>query len=192
MRAFASCLIATAALLPATIPACATPPSTPRGTSWVVPHFTFEPMSAEKQMELRHALANCAKVEMVIQWVPVDKLYRTCSDKRWRPVQSTETVGSYKFTHTEWVRTLSPGAELNAILTRLAAVEQWYTPVFDKSYRYQPSAALGLRILDVNGRELFHEERAHGPWFSCRDEHGERVPFPAFFPDFPARNCFGK
>ncbi len=192
MRAFFFLLLATAGLLVATLPACATPPAVPSGTSWEVPHFSFEPMSAEKQAELRHAIASCAKVEMTVLWLGSGYKYRTCSDKHWRLTRRTETIGRHTWTRMVWVRTISPGAELDAILARLAAVPQWYTPVFDKSYLYHPSAARGIRLLDANGRELFDDERAHGPWFSCKGEQGERVSFLSFFPDFPARKCFGK
>ncbi len=190
MRAFTSLLIAVAALLTIAIPASATPPATPSGASWVVPHFTFEPMSAEKQAELRHAIANCAKVEMSVEWY--DEVYRTCSDKRWHYVERAQHGGQYSWKRREWVREIKRGAELDAILNKLSAVPQWYTPVFDKQVKYTPCAMYSIRLLNAEGKVLLTEEHNFGPWISCMNEQGERVCFSAFFPDFSDWKCFGK
>ncbi len=171
--------------------ACATPPSPPTGASWEVRHYTFEPMSSEKQAKLRDAIANCAKVEMAVSWFPA-KRYRTCSDKRWRPVQRKESYGSSTWTREEWLRILSPGAELDAVLTRLAAVHQWYTPVFDKRATIDPIGSRTIRLLDAEGKVLYDERHDIGPWSSCKGDQGERVSFADFFPDFPSRKDFGK
>ncbi len=190
-RSLRSVLCAAAALMPLHLTACATPPATPSGTSWVVPHFTFEPMCAEKQTELRHAIANCAKVEMAILWFP-NKLYRTCSDKHWHFVERTQHSAQYSWKQREWVREFKQGAELDAILNKLSAVQQWYIPVFDKSCHVTPGAMLFIRLLDTEGKVLLCEERAYGPWISCMGEQGERVSLSDFFPEFPDRKSFGK
>ncbi len=191
MKTIQTLLIAAAALMSIPLTACTTPLSSPAGAGWEVRHFTFEPMSAEKQAKLRHAIANCAKVEMAVSWFPA-KRYRTCSDKRWRPVQRTESYGSSTWTREEWLRILAPGAELDAVLTRLAAVHQWYTPVFDKSATIDPIGSRTIRLLDAEGKVLYEERHDIGPWSSCKGDQGERVSFTDFFPDFPSRKDFGK
>ncbi len=146
-------------------------------------------MSAEKQAKLRHAIANCAKVEMIIKWLP-GSLYRTCSDKRWRFVERAESIDGYTWTNREWVCTLTKGGELDEILNKLSSVPQWFTPLFDKGILINPGRVLSIRLLDAEGKELYSEGHAYGPWTSCMGEQGERVSFKNFFPEFPARECF--
>ncbi len=192
MKSFTSLLACAVASFMMTISACATPPATPGGVSWEVPHFSFEPMSAETQAELRRAFAHCARVEMGIEWLNTERLLRSCSDKRWQLVRRIECDGGDIWTRMEWVRTLTKGAELDAILNKLSAVSQWYTPVFDMNVLYHPCASYSIRLLDAEGNVLFSEMKSIGPWFSCKGEHGERVPFPAFFPDFPDLSSFAQ
>ncbi len=178
-----------AALLVAPMAACSTPSSPPAGTGWECRHYTFGPMSAEKQAELRRAFAECTRVELAIHWIHGNSQYR-CSDKNWKLVQYPGTPDSPRWPQSEWVRELTPGAELEAIREKLAAVPQWYTPVFDKGVRIQPAAHRCIRFLNAAGKVLYREGHSYGPWTSCAGEQGERVSLISFFPDFPARSCF--
>ncbi len=187
-------LIFASALLALPLSSCAAAPSTPAtplSESWPPPNFTFEPMAAEKQEKLRHAIENCARVDMAIQWFG-PRRFKKCSDKRWRFVKRTESYDAHMWAHEEWVRTLKRGAELDAILPRLSVVQQWYTPVFDKRLRYQPGALLSIRFLDAEGKELYAEWNSFGPWSSCKGEQGQRVSLLDFFPDYPERSSFSK
>ncbi len=183
------CSVCAAALLLVPLASCATSSAPPAGTSWELRHYTFEPMSDAKQAELRRAFDECARVELAFHWVHGNSQYH-CSDKNWKLVQYPDTPDSPHWPRSEWVRELTPGPELEAIRTKLAAVPQWYTPVFDKRVHVHPSAGRCIRFLDAEGKVLYSEWHSYGPWTSCAGEQGERVALISFFPAFPARSSF--
>ncbi len=190
MKVIPLLLACAAALLVASTPACTAQPAFPAESGWLMQHYSFEPMSADEQAKLRHAIARCAKVELALHWIRSGKHYRICNDRCWQMVQREQANDWLPYPYAEWVCELPRGAELDAILSKLAAVPQWYSPVFDKQICVNPGASRCIRFLDAKGRELYSERRAYGPWTSCKGEQGERVSLLSFFPDFPTHSRF--